>query len=131
MYDENSDTDSQKNPFYFRHNKIRDLTLDISGTKFSKLGMKWGFSEREYNITSVYYELATASGAVNDFPFDFTNFVETYSIFLFDVTKSRYGHLYTSPPRRSRTLTEPFFSGIRHCANFKAFQTVRPHSAPS
>jgi hypothetical protein len=89
MYDENSDTDSTKNPFYFQHNKVRDITIDISGVKFSKTGLKWDFGARDYNITSTYYETANSSGAIDDFPFKFRDFVEVYSIFLFDVTNSR------------------------------------------
>jgi hypothetical protein len=89
MYDEDSDRDSTKNPFHFRHNKVRDINLNISGVKFSKTGMKWDFNTRDYNITSTYYETANASGAINDFPFPFRDFVEVYSIFLFDVTNSR------------------------------------------
>jgi hypothetical protein len=113
MYKENSDTDSQLNPFYFRHNNVRDVTLDVSGVKFSHKGLSWKAKEKDYNTSGVYYEAAVASGGLNDFPFSFQDFMLVYSIFVFDVTKTRYG------PSLCRFsfpgLTRPFFRNSALC----------------
>jgi hypothetical protein len=133
MYDEDSDVDSTKNPFYFRHNKVRDITLDISGVKFARNGMKWDFAGRDYNVTSVYYETVNSSGGINDFPFNFRDFVEIYSIFVFDVTNSRYAHAYARTGKGSLCSYVYYkcvsFVEIRHCVIFKACRTVPRHSA--
>jgi hypothetical protein len=90
MYDEESDVDSDKNPFYFKHNNVRDITVDISGVKYAKTQLNWDFVGRNWNTASVYYENAVTYGAIDDFPYSFQDFLDVYTVFLFDTTRSRY-----------------------------------------
>lgn len=89
MYDEESDLSQTKNPFWFRPLDLRDIVMDISGVKYGYQNLSWDVNNRNWNASRVYYQNAIASGALDDYPFEFHDFLEVYSIFLFDTTNTR------------------------------------------
>ena len=89
LHSEESDYNSEKNPFYFQHCNVRDLVIDISGTKYAYHGLTWDFTGKDYNAARVYFENAVRSGATGDYPFSYHDFLKIYSIFVFDVTNTR------------------------------------------